>query len=73
MEKEYRDFKIVPDGKFGNKVIRNMGSGRLADTLKGQYTSFSFAQKAIDRHLKAIKGVKNARTPKGTSTSASRG
>lgn len=48
---EYRGFKIVGDGTYGNKLIKTIGQGSLPDVLKGSFTRPSFAHVAIDRYI----------------------
>lgn len=61
---EYKDYRIVGDGTFGNKLIQAKGSGQIPKALAGAYTSPSIAQAAIDRYILAQE-EKNGKT-KGT-------
>lgn len=42
---------IVSDGTFGNKSIKNSGSGTLPKVLRGVYTNNAQAIKSIDLYL----------------------
>lgn len=50
-ETEHRGFRIVGDGTFGQKLIKQRGSGDIPRLLKGSYTTTPFAEKAIDQYL----------------------
>lgn len=57
---EHRGYKIEPDKTFGNKVIKQNGSGALPKALRGSFTNHKQAASAIDIYL-ASKGNKNAK------------
>lgn len=48
---EYKGYQIVNDGTFGHKQIKPIGKGSVHLTLRGTYTTFGFAQRAIDLYL----------------------
>ena len=62
---EYSGYKIVGDGTYGNKLIKAIGKGALPLGLRGSFTSFSFARKAIDVHGKGVDNGKAERTSRG--------
>ena len=51
VEIEYRGFRIVGDGTYGQKLIKQRGSGDIPGSIKGSYTTAPFAKKAIDSYL----------------------
>lgn len=48
---EYKGYKIVADGPYGNKSIKPVGKGSVPKALRGMFTTSYFAQKQIDAHL----------------------
>ena len=48
---EYRGYNIAGDGKFGMKVIKPTTKGSVPGELRGDFTTTTFAQKAIDAFL----------------------
>lgn len=56
MESEYRGFKIVGDGTYGMKVVKQIGRGAVPASLKGFFTTDFMAKKLIDQHL-SKKGI----------------
>ena len=70
---EYKGYKIIGDGTYGQKVIKNIGPGTIPRNLSGSFTNDAEAIRAIDRYVGAkevedvrIKAVRDARptTPK---------
>lgn len=57
---EYRGYKIEPDGTYGHKVIRSF-KGALPNSLKGTFTTYEFAKRAINLVVDE-KGAKYAPT-----------
>lgn len=62
---EYKNYRILSDGKFGNRYIQMNGSGKLPRMLRGVYTSPTHAKLAIDAYV-ALKGNKNAEADKSS-------
>ena len=56
---EYKNYKIVPDGKYGMVAIFNSGSGVVPSVLKGAFTTGVVAMRAIDTYLDRKKKVKS--------------
>ncbi len=50
-ETEYNGYKIVGDGTYGNKEIRQLGRGAIHLSLRGKFTTEKVAPQAIDQHL----------------------
>lgn len=48
---EYEGFSLEHDGTMGMVLIKAIGRGSVPKTLRGEYTSYSFAKKAVDQHL----------------------
>ena len=63
---EYNGYGIEPDGAFGMKKIKSIGSGALPEVLKGSFTSTSIAMRAVDQYL-STKEVKTNGKEAGTS------
>ena len=57
---DYKDYRIVGDGTYGQKLIMPKGSGQIPKALVGRYTSEKNAMIAIDRHV-AAQEVKNGK------------
>jgi hypothetical protein len=71
---EYLGYDIVPDGTFGNKLVRPVGGrGRLPKPLRGRFTSFADAKRVIDTvgPAKKKESVKNGTKNEGASESRS--
>lgn len=51
---EYNGYKIMPLGTFSMYSIGPVKSGQIPSVLKGNYTSLSLAQKAIDVYLSTL-------------------
>ena len=45
---EYRGYKIVSDGTYGYKEIRQTGRGNVPTVLRGIWVTIRDAQRAID-------------------------
>jgi hypothetical protein len=45
---EYKGYIVEGDGTFGMKIIKPVGRGTVPNELRGAFSSFSFAQRAID-------------------------
>lgn len=58
---EYNGYKIEGDGSYGHKVIKSLSKGALPMVLRGTFTNFQFAKKAIDRVV-AEKEVVNGKS-----------
>lgn len=63
---KYKDFQIVGDGTFGYKNIKTVGAGKLPNALKGMFTSYPNAKKAIDTYLNSLPKGKSNGTTKDT-------
>lgn len=50
-ETEYNGYKIVGDGTYGYKEIKQLGRGAIHLSLRGKYTTEKVARQAIDQHL----------------------
>lgn len=50
-ESEYNGFKIVGDGTYGYKEIKQVGRGAVPLTLRGKYTTEKVARQAVDNYL----------------------
>lgn len=50
-ETEYNGYKIVSDGTYGYKEIKNAGRGSIHLSLRGKFTTEKVARQAIDQHL----------------------
>lgn len=50
-ESEYQGYKIVGDGTYGYKEIRQAGRGSIHLSLRGKFTTEKVARQAIDQHL----------------------
>lgn len=50
-ETEYNGYKIVNDGTYGYKEIRQIGRGAIHLSLRGKFTTERVARQAIDQHL----------------------
>ena len=50
-ESEYNGYKIVGDGTYGYKEIKQLGRGAIHLSLRGKYTTEKVARQAIDQHL----------------------
>jgi len=48
---EYRGYLIENDGVYGHKAIKYNGRGGLHTELRGVFTTYSIAQRAIDNVL----------------------
>ena len=59
---EYKNYKIVSDGTFGNLVVKGIGKGPIPLGLRGSFTSVLFARKAIDQYGKEVKNVEEVPT-----------
>ena len=59
---EYGGYKVVTAEIASMKRVKSDGSGALPKTLRGLYTSFGQAAKAIDMHLNTKKVVKDGPT-----------
>ena len=57
--KEYKGYKIKPDGTFGYKTISNSTRGKVPVTLTGSFTNNLAAERAIDLYVN-LKGAKYA-------------
>ena len=55
---EYKGYKIVSDGTFGNKTIKPIGRGSIPKSLRGAFTTDVFAIKQIDAYLRGIEDGK---------------
>lgn len=49
--KDYEGFKLEHDGTMGMISVKAQGRGSVPVKLRGDYTSYSQAIKAIDQHL----------------------
>jgi len=60
MQVEHNGHLIVADGTYGYKEIKAVGKGSVHMSLRGKYTSFEMAKKAIDTYVnkKGDKGGK---------------
>lgn len=59
---EYKDYKIVGDGTFGNLHIKGEGKGALPMVLRGSFTNYVNAKRAIDSYRKAVNNGKGKST-----------
>lgn len=59
METIYRGYSIQGDNTYGYKEIKPVGKGSVHLSLRGQYTTAAFAQRAIDYHLDFTTGEKS--------------
>lgn len=46
---EYKGYLVEGDGTFGMKLIKPAGRGTVPNELRGSFSSFAFAQRAIDQ------------------------
>lgn len=49
---EYKGYKLEADGKFGMVAIKPIGRGSVPKELGGDYTSYFYAQRAVDNYAK---------------------
>ena len=66
MSQEYKNYEIYPDGTFGMKHIKNLGSGAVPVVLRGSYSNYLEAQKSIDKYLLEKKGKGNGKTSRAS-------
>lgn len=45
---EYKGYLVEGDGTFGMKLIKPVGRGTVPNELRGSFSSFIFAKRAID-------------------------
>jgi hypothetical protein len=66
MREEHKGYAVETLGTFPAAIIRSIGKGALPKALKGQYTSFSAAKKAVDTYLRVkedkVNGKKSSTT-----------
>ena len=55
---EYKGYKIEGDGTFGYSEIKPIGKGSVHLSLRGSYTTPTFAMKHIDAYLEDKDNVK---------------
>lgn len=48
---DYNGFKIVGDGTYGYKEVKQIGRGAVPLSLRGKFTTEKVARQAIDQHL----------------------
>lgn len=48
---EYNGYRIVGDGTYGYKEIKQTGRGSIHLSLRGKFTTEKVARQAIDQHL----------------------
>lgn len=48
---EYNGYRIVGDGTYGYKEIKQAGRGSIHLSLRGKFTTEKVARQAIDQHL----------------------
>lgn len=58
---EYKEYIIENDGTFGMKTIKAPGRGSVNLSLRGTYTSWREAMKAVDNFI-ANRGKDNVET-----------
>ena len=61
-EIEHRGYIIVGDGTYGYKEIKQPSKGSVHLSLRGDYTTATFAIKAIDNYEDNVKVVKGGKT-----------
>ena len=60
---EYKNYAIKNDGKFNMYTIKPIGKGSVPKELRGRYTDYGSAMKAIDAYTKVKgKGQSNGET-----------
>lgn len=57
---EYKGYNITGDGKFGYRVIKNIGPGTIPSPLAGVFTGPHPAERAIDVYI-SVKEKEDAR------------
>lgn len=61
---EYRGYRIEGDGVFGMKLIKFPGQGgQISNYLKGMFTNFNEAKKAIDYYKDMVEERENKPEP----------
>lgn len=71
MEKhEYKGYNLGLTGSFALVQIKAKGQGQVPNPLKGLYTSFATAERAVDQYLASLlKGKRNGKKPSTESSS----
>ena len=60
---DYKGYKIQNDGSYNMYTIKPNGKGSVPKELRGRYTDYGSAQKAIDAYAKVKgKGQPNGET-----------
>lgn len=59
---DYNGFLLESDGSFGYIKIKPTGKGSVPKELRGLYTGYEVAKKAVDAHLNKAKGEKSGRS-----------
>jgi len=64
---EYNGYSIQQDGMYSMCTIRPLGKGSVPKELRGRYTDYGAAKKAIDAYVKSkSKGQYNGKTERSS-------
>lgn len=62
MSEEYKGYSLQGMGTFAMVVIKPLGRGSVPKELRGKYTSYAQAKRAIDQLERILEDGKTART-----------
>ena len=62
IKEEYKGYLLQGEGSFAMVVIKPLGRGSVPKELRGLYTSYAEAKRAVDRLERALEDGKTKRT-----------
>lgn len=65
MSEEYKGYMLQGEGSFAMVVIKPLGRGSVPKELRGLYTSYAEAKRAVDRLERTVDDGKAKRTSRG--------